>query len=222
MDPLVVSQGLLWIVVLVLAVTVLALARQVGVLHERVAPLGALTTRTAVEIGDRAPEFDLEDLTGRKIHVGGRQHDGRSQFLLFVSPVCPMCKKLLPVVRSFARSERQGIGILLIGDGDRASHEALLTEHKLEGMPLVLAPVVGMTLGIGKLPHAVLIDAEGIIRAKGLVNSREHLESLLVAQETGYASMQDYLLGTRPPQDDGAVQPAGATDDQKLSGRVSA
>jgi hypothetical protein len=29
----------------------------------------------------------------------------------------------------------------------------------------------------------------------GIVNSREHLESLLVAEETGYASMQDYLLG---------------------------
>ena len=31
------------------------------------------------------------------------------------------------------------------------------------------------------------------MRAKGLVNSREHLESLLVAKETGYASIQAYL-----------------------------
>ena len=41
--------------------------------------------------------------------------------------------------------------------------------------------------------------ADGTIRSSGIVNSREHLESLLVAQETGFASMQDYLLGTRPP-----------------------
>ena len=82
-----------------------------------------------------------------------------------------------------------------MGDGDRPSHEALVAEHRLEGLPLVLSPIVGITLGIGKLPHAVLIDAEGVIRSSGIVNSREHLESLLVAEETGYASMQDYLLG---------------------------
>lgn len=192
---LVVSQGLLWLVVLVLAVTVLALARQVGVLHERVAPLGALTTRTAVAIGDPAPEFDVADLGGRQLHLGGRRDDGRGQLLLFVSPSCPMCKKLLPVARSFARSERAGVGVVLMGDGDRASHEALVAEQGLGEMPLVLSPIVGITLGIGKLPHAVLIDGGGVIRAKGIVNSREHLESLLVAQETGHASMQDYLLG---------------------------
>ncbi len=205
MESLVVSQVLLWIVVIVLAVTVLALARQVGVLHERVAPLGALTTRTAVAVGDHAPEFDLPDLASRKVRVGGRQPDRRSQLLLFVSPVCPMCKKLLGVVRSFAQSERRGVGIVLMGDGDRPSHEALVAEHRLQGLPLILSPIVGITLGIGKLPHAVLIDAEGVIRSSGIVNSREHLESLLVAQETGWASMQDYLTGNRPLQRNGTT-----------------
>ena len=34
---------------------------------------------------------------------------------------------------------------------------------------------------VGRLPYAVLVDAAGIVRAKGLVNSREHLESLFEA-----------------------------------------
>lgn len=223
MEALIVSQILLWVVVLALAVTVLALARQVGVLHERVAPLGAMTTRTAVEVGDKAPEFDLVDLAGRKIHVGGRQADGRSQLLLFVAPVCPMCKKLLPTARAFARSEREGVKLVLVGDGEPSAHAALVAEHRLEKLPFVLSPIVGITLGIGKLPHAVLIDREGIVRAKGIVNSREHLESLLVAQETGYASMQDYLLGGRPAQINGEIRPtpgAGAAGAGK--GRLSA
>lgn len=198
MDPLVVSQILSWLVILALSLTVLALVRQIGVLHERVAPLGALTTRTAVGVGDAAPVLEVADLEGRKVRLGGRRADGRSQLLLFVSPVCPMCKKLLGAVRSFAASERQGVSIVLVGDGDRASHAALVAEHRLEGLPLVLSPIVGLTLGIGKLPHAVLIDAEGVVRSSGIVNSREHLESLLVAEETGYASMQDYLLGAVP------------------------
>jgi hypothetical protein len=32
-----------------------------------------------------------------------------------------------------------------------------------------------------------------VVRSKGLVNSREHLESLLEADERGVASIQDYL-----------------------------
>jgi methylamine dehydrogenase accessory protein MauD len=51
-----------------------------------------------------------------------------------------------------------------------------------------------MTYGIGKLPYAVLVDHEGVLRAKGLVNSREHLESLLAAQEAGVASLQEFLV----------------------------
>jgi methylamine dehydrogenase accessory protein MauD len=214
MDPLVVSQIALWIVVVVLALTVAALARQIGVLHERVAPLGALTTKTAVEVGQAAPEFDVIDLGSRSLHIGGRRADGRSQLLLFVSPSCPMCKKLLPVARSFERSERRGVAIVLMGDGDRPSHEAMIREHRLEDVPFALAPIVGINLGIGRLPHAVLIDPEGVIRAKGIVNSREHLESLLVAQETGFASMQDYLRGGVPET---AVATPSPPEDRRIS-----
>jgi len=39
----------------------------------------------------------------------------------------------------------------------------------------------------------VLLDDSGRIAAKGLVNSREHFESLIVAKETGYATIQSYL-----------------------------
>jgi methylamine dehydrogenase accessory protein MauD len=215
MDPLVVSQIILWLVVVVLAITVAALVRQIGVLHERVAPLGALTTKTAVEVGQAAPRLDVIDLAGRPVRIGGESADGRSQLLLFVSPSCPMCKKLLPVARSFARSERRGVSIVLMGDGDRPSHEALIAEHRLDGVPFALAPIVGINLGIGRLPHAVLIDPAGVIRSKGIVNSREHLESLLVAQETGYASMQDYLRGSAP-------MTAGVETRQPEDGRISA
>ena len=69
----------------------------------------------------------------------------------------------------------------------------MIRKHKLDGVPFLLSQVVGMTYGIGKLPYAVLIDHEGILRSKGLVNSREHLESLLTAKELGHASIQHYL-----------------------------
>jgi hypothetical protein len=43
----------------------------------------------------------------------------------------------------------------------------------------------------------VLIDGDGVIRAKGLVNTREHLESLLEAKERGVESVQAYLARAR-------------------------
>jgi methylamine dehydrogenase accessory protein MauD len=193
LNALLISQLVSWIVVLALAATVLALARQIGVLHERVAPLGALMTDHAPDVGDRARRFDLASIDGQKIHIGGERPGRKSQFLLFISPACPMCKKLLPTARSFAQREQRDIDFVLIGDGDKAEHEQMRREHALNAVPLVISPVVGMSYGIGKLPYAMLIDHEGVVRAKGLVNSREHLESLLAAHEQQVASLQEFL-----------------------------
>jgi hypothetical protein len=41
----------------------------------------------------------------------------------------------------------------------------------------------------------VLLDGAGVVRAKGLVNTREHLESLFEAKERGVASLQDFVGG---------------------------
>ncbi len=50
-EALLVSQILLWILFLGVALALFALARQIGVLHERVAPLGALMMDGAVATG---------------------------------------------------------------------------------------------------------------------------------------------------------------------------
>jgi methylamine dehydrogenase accessory protein MauD len=53
-----------------------------------------------------------------------------------------------------------------------------------------------MTYRISKLPYAVMIGPEGRISAKGLVNTREQIESLLQAAEMGVGSLQDYMSRT--------------------------
>ena len=42
-------------------------------------------------------------------------------------------------------------------------------------------------------PFAALLDERGVLRARGLVNSREHLESLFEARRIGVASLQEYF-----------------------------
>jgi predicted NAD/FAD-binding protein len=52
MTALIVSQGISWVIIALL-VALLALARQVGVLHMRVAPAGALTTAGGPSVGSK-------------------------------------------------------------------------------------------------------------------------------------------------------------------------
>ncbi len=190
-DVLLYSNLLLWVVVLVLGAVVFGMVRQIGVLHERVAPMGALANDRGPEVGEMAPDMKIAGMDGGLVQIGGPVPGGRSRLLLFVSPSCPICKKLLPIARSFASGER--LDVVIVGDGDVAEQREMIRANGLEGIPYVNSPQVGMAFQVGKLPYAILIDEDGVIRAKGLVNSREHLESLAIAKETGYGSIQAYL-----------------------------
>ena len=191
MDALIISNFLLWGVLLCLVLVILALSRQIGVLYERVAPMGALTMDRGPAVGEAAPRFDINDLLGRPVAVGGG--GAQSQLLFFLSPSCPVCKKLLPILKSVAGTEHAWLRIVLASDGEMPEHLAFYRQAGLERFPYLLSTELGMKFQISKLPYAVLIDESGTIRAKGLVNSREQLESLFTAKELGVASVQEFL-----------------------------
>jgi methylamine dehydrogenase accessory protein MauD len=191
MTLLAASNVLLWIAVGVLSIVVLALARQIGVLHERIAPVGALKLDRGPAVGDPAPTFTLATLQGGVAHIGHTLQDGAAQLLLFVSPDCPICKNLIPVAKGFLRDEH--LSVVFLSDGDLMEQRKMIARFELEGLPFVNSPEVGMRFGVGKLPYAVLIDHRGVVAASGLVNSREHLESLVVAKQMGVPSVQAYL-----------------------------
>ena len=54
-DALVISNLVLWVAVLALLVAVIALSRQIGILYERIAPMGALMMDTGPKVGEVAP-----------------------------------------------------------------------------------------------------------------------------------------------------------------------
>lgn len=186
------SQILLWIAVIVLATVVAALARQVGILHERIAPVGALTLHQKVNVGDLASPMVLTTLDGQSVTVSGKRK-ARSQLLFFVAPDCPVCKLLLPVVKSAARAESSWLDVVLASDGNEPAQRRMIKAQGLAGIPFVLSEALGRAFGVAKLPYAVLIDENGKVASLGLVNSREHLESLFEAKERGVASIQDFL-----------------------------
>ena len=190
-EALMVSNVLLWIAVLVLLVAVIALSRQIGILYERVAPMGALVMDTGPKAGDLAPAFELDALGGGRVRLGGVQP--RSTLIFFLSPTCPVCKKLLPILKSIQAAESKWLDIVLASDGDAPAHESFRQRAELTQFPYVLSAALGMQYRVSKLPHAVLVDEAGRVRAKGLVNSREQLDSLFAARDLGVGSVQEYL-----------------------------
>ncbi|HLX37776.1 MAG TPA: methylamine dehydrogenase accessory protein MauD [Candidatus Binataceae bacterium] len=192
-EALIISQIALWVLLLVMAGIQLALFRQIGVIHERIAPMGALTLDKGPKEGESSPLFDLVDLGKRHIKIGGANASGKSELIFFLSPSCPVCKKMLPILKSAARTEAGWLEIVLASDGEAEEHERFINTQSLGDFPYILSQELGMTYRVGKLPYAVLIDETGVIRAKGLINTREHLESLIHAKEMGVASIQEYL-----------------------------
>lgn len=191
MSALVISNVLLWVALIALILVVLALSRQIGVLYERVAPMGALTMDKGPEVGSAAPIFELNDILGRPQTIG--MPTEHSQLLFFLSPTCPVCKKLIPILRSMAKTEKSWLRVVLASDGEMPEHLAFYKQANLDPFPYLLSTNLGMSFHISKLPYAVLMDETGKISAKGLINSREQLESLFTAKDLGVGSMQDYL-----------------------------
>ncbi len=194
---LLVSNLVLWALVLVLCALVYALSRQVGVLFRRVAPAGALAVNHRLAVGDAAPRLDVETLDGGRLLLGGVPESERGLLLFFLDPSCPICKALLPVLESVARDESRFDLVLASDGGEADTHRAFVAEAGLERFPYVLSEMLGRSYGVGKLPYAVLVDQVGRIASMGIVNSREHLESLFVAWESKVASVQEYL-GRQP------------------------
>lgn len=178
----------LWMAVIAMAVMIWVMLRQIGVLYERVAPVGALMDSAGPQVGEASPMFFLNSLTGGDVRIGVA--GSKALLVFFLSPTCPVCKQLLPALSSIKTAEGAWLDVVLASDGEQAKHEEFIRKQKLAGFPYVLSTDLGMAYRVQRLPFAVLLDKSGMIRAKGLINNREQLESLFNALDAGVASFQ--------------------------------
>jgi methylamine dehydrogenase accessory protein MauD len=193
-EALVVSNIILWIAVILLSTLLFALTRQVGILYERVAPAGALMPTSGPKVGELTKPLGLTDLSGHAVTIGGANTTAMASFILFVSPTCPVCKSLVPTAKALVKSESTRMRLILASDGDEIeSHQAYAKEMNLKSIPYVVSEQLGRSFEVSKLPFAVLIAADGTLKSKGLVNTREHMESLIESMDSGITSVQEYI-----------------------------
>ena len=168
-----VSYVVLWALVLGLSLVVIALLRQVGVLHLRLSPTGALDTGEGPPLGERAPR----PLTP----------EGREALVVFGSESCGMCRDLLPSATALARSDPH----LSVVVASTSSAFAGMAEPPATA---VADPVAVSAFRVKATPFAVYVDPDGVVRAKGIVNTLEHLESLV---DQGRRRSSEAREGTR-------------------------
>ncbi len=141
-----------WVLLAVLAVVVVALARQIGVLHLRLAPLGALEIDDeGPRLGEAQPIRSARGSDGTMLSVGGA---GPRRLLAFVSPTCPICEQVLPSLPPAAAATRMTLQVV--------SDPELEAAYDVPGVPFL-----------------VILDESGVVRSKGTVNSLEQVEGLI-------------------------------------------
>ncbi|CAN5530361.1 hypothetical protein BH20ACT23_BH20ACT23_14360 [soil metagenome] len=168
------SYVALWILVGVLCLVVVALARQIGTLHLRLGPRGALEMDDeGPALGEGRPPIESRDLEGNVVTVGGR---GAEQFLLFVSPGCMVCEQVMPSIGAVA--EATGKRPLVLADLDE-TETRLAFQHKRVAAPIVASSESFTTYEVPGTPYVVVLDAQGVVQAKGTVNNLEQMEGLI-------------------------------------------
>jgi hypothetical protein len=141
-----------WVLLGVLCIVVIALARQVGTLHLRLGPRGALEIDTeGPSLGEALPPVDARDADGASIVLGGA---GSKRLILFSSPTCMVCREVAPAVPAAATAADLLPQIVHDPDAERM--------FEVPGTPFIL-----------------VLDELGIVRAKGTVNNLEQVEGLV-------------------------------------------
>jgi len=110
---IVVSTVVLWVVVLVLALLVVLLYRQFGLLY-----IGsrARVELSGLKLGERAPaEVELEDDERRPLPWSwASAGEGRATAMIFGSEGCTLCDKLIPQLEDFASDWRFAVDTIFV------------------------------------------------------------------------------------------------------------
>lgn len=161
-------------------------------LFQEIAPVGALTNARGPQPGDVCPAGVFATLDGQAMALAG---GAVPRLLLFVSATCPISRKIIPIARSFCAQEQ--LELVLAGDDTVATQTHFAQQTGTSYARFINDPALGRALEVDKLPAAFLLDQQGVLIARGLVNNREHLESLLNAWESGFGTVQAYIAHSR-------------------------
>jgi methylamine dehydrogenase accessory protein MauD len=177
---LVVAIVALWGVVLLLGFLLLGALRALGLLNWRLEQLEATTPhhigRRGLKRGTRAPDFTLMSTAGKEMSL--HEFAGRQVLLVFVQTGCDSCQG---IATELNRLQRQGdLQVVVVNNGELEDARRWADEVGASFPVLVQNDWgLGRRYEIFSAPFAFLIDAQGNVASKGIINQRRHVGFVL-------------------------------------------
>lgn len=175
------SVGFVWLVGLTFLA--LQLLSQYGLLLNREGVLNAPHMPEAgIEIGNSAPEFEVEDAAGKPIALQTLLGRGQRLLFVFISTNCGPCEQILPQLSEWQRElQSAGVRLAIVSGGER---DAILNKIQRYGLNNVLLDTQGSLLQSYQMmatPSAVVVGRDGKIASKTVLGEspiRDLVQSL--------------------------------------------
>ncbi len=186
------------LVLVALTVVVLSLARQVGILHERLSPAGMTRAREGIRVGEPLPGVELQTLEGDRPDLS--RADGAERLaLLFVAADCPICRSVLPAFEQALTDSASGsasgsIGGYWVSDGlQMADYDGYCDEHRIDPGRFIVSQDLGLILGIRQIPALVMLDRDRKLLAIEVLNGPKQVERLFSAHQEATPSVENSM-----------------------------
>lgn len=137
-----------------------------------------------VEVGDKAPDFTLTDIHGNEHKLSDYTSEGKIVVLEWFNPDCPFVKKFHythdTMRTTYSELKDQDVEFLAINSAGGPEKQGWGEERNLEAekqykmeYPILLDKTseVGKAYGAKRTPHIFIVDAEGIVRYIGPIDS---------------------------------------------------
>jgi methylamine dehydrogenase accessory protein MauD len=177
---LLVTYVLLWLLVAALTVAVFALYHHFG---EMYLSSREGRSRDGPELHRTIKPATVRDLAGEDVRV---PRPAVPTMLLYATTNCPLCTELVPALTEVAAREQDIETVVVCGD------EPPAVAAWADGLSsaAVVVPDGNRALAtryrINATPFLVLIDRDGVVRAKGIVNGRDGLEQAVQRLEAAH------------------------------------
>lgn len=184
MDGWGLSHVLLWVVQIAVVVALVALTRQVGLLHLRLAPLGPGAVVDGPATGARLELSPVITLRSQE-HVV--VEPSRVSLVVFASPTCSLCDAIMPGVKRLTKVESSVLFTVAVDDAGGAGLDYLATY----GFNDAVATRSLETIAAPQRPFAVALvgadDGTAVVIGSGVVNTLEQIEELIARARDGVA-----------------------------------
>src|SRR5262249_42774288 len=181
-----VSILVLWAVVLFLSFLLLGTLQAQARLRWRLEQLEATTPRPlgrdGLPRGETAPHFTLPSTEGPEVSL----HDfaGSKVLLVFTQSTCGPCHQIMPELNNFQANGK--VQVVVVNNGDLVATRQWAAKVRAR-FPLLVQEQfrVSKKYEVFATPFAFLIDEQGVIASKGIINNKQHIGFVLSGPREG-------------------------------------